>query len=84
MRCDAVCLGPDFVAIIIPYTDLLGQNHTWATGAVADMAFGRFGGMILAIPVLAGILTGMNGFFMALPRACCSAWAAAVPASLVS
>ena len=56
------------VAIIIPYTDLLGQNHTWATGAVADMAFGRFGGMILAIPVLAGILTGMNGFFMATTR----------------
>ena len=63
------------VAIIIPYTDLLGQNHTWATGAVADMAFGRFGGMILAIPVLAGILTGMNGFFMATTRQ--------VPASLV-
>ena len=32
------------VAIIIPYTDLLGQNHSWTTGAVANMAFGRFGG----------------------------------------
>ena len=63
------------VAIIIPYTDLLGQNHTWATGAVADMAFGRFGGMILAIPVLAGILTGTASSWP--PRACCSAWAAA-------
>lgn len=38
------------VAIIIPYTDLLGQNHSWTTGAVANMAFGRFGGVILAIP----------------------------------
>ena len=56
------------VAVIIPYKDLLGQNHTWATGAVADMAFGRFGGLILAVPVLAGILTGMNGFFMATTR----------------
>ena len=27
------------VAIIIPYTDLLGQNHSWTTGAVANMAF---------------------------------------------
>ena len=53
---------------IICGATLLGQNHTWATGAVADMAFGRFGGMILAIPVLAGILTGMNGFFMATTR----------------
>ena len=56
------------VAIIIPYTDLLGQNHTWSTGAVANMAFGKFGGAILAIPVLAGIFTGMNGFFMATTR----------------
>ena len=43
------------VAIIIPYTDLLGQNHTlgyrapWPTWPSA-----RFGGVILAIPVLAG------------------------------
>ena len=56
------------VAIIIPYTDLLGQNHSWTTGAVANMAFGRFGGVILAIPVMAGIFTGMNGFFMATTR----------------
>lgn len=56
------------VVIITPCTDLLGQDHTWVTGAVADMAFGRFSGMILTIPVLAGILTGMNGFFMATTR----------------
>ncbi len=56
------------VAVIIPYTDLLGQNHTWTTGAVANMAFGKFGGAVLAIPVLAGIFTGMNGFFMATTR----------------
>ena len=47
---------------------MLGQNHSWTTGAVANMAFGRFGGVILAIPVMAGIFTGMNGFFMATTR----------------
>ena len=70
------------VAIIIPYTDLLGQNHSWTTGAVANMAFGRFGGVILAIPVMAGIFTGMNGFSWR-RRASCSAWAAANSAPLV-
>ena len=71
------------VAIIIPYTDLLGQNHSWTTGAVANMAFGRFGGVILAIPVMAGIFTGMNGFSWR-RRASCSAWAAANSCTLGS
>lgn len=56
------------VAGYIPYKDLLAQNHAWATGWVADQVFGRFGGVALTVPVLAGILTGMNGFFMATTR----------------
>lgn len=56
------------VAGYIPYKELLKQNHAWATGWIADQAFGRFGGVALTVPVLAGILTGMNGFFMATTR----------------
>jgi amino acid transporter len=56
------------VAGIIPYQELLAQNHAWTTGAVASMAFGKFGGLALALPVLAGIFTGLNGFFMATTR----------------
>lgn len=56
------------VAGFIPYKDLLQQNHAWATGWIADQVFGRFGGIVLTVPVLAGILTGMNGFFMATTR----------------
>lgn len=56
------------VAGYIPYKELLAQNHAWATGWVADQVFGRFGGVALTVPVLAGILTGMNGFFMATTR----------------
>lgn len=56
------------VAGYIPYKALLKQNHAWATGWIADQVFGRFGGIVLTIPVLAGILTGMNGFFMATTR----------------
>ncbi|MDE5831838.1 MAG: APC family permease [Desulfovibrio sp.] len=56
------------VAGFIPYKELLAKNHPWATGWVADQVFGRFGGVVLTVPVLAGILTGMNGFFMATTR----------------
>lgn len=56
------------VAGLIPYKELLRQNHAWATGWVADQVFGRWGGVALTVPVLAGILTGMNGFFMATTR----------------
>lgn len=56
------------VAGYIPYKQLLAANHPWATGWVADQIFGRFGALVLTAPVLAGILTGMNGFFMATTR----------------
>lgn len=56
------------VAIVIPYPELLRANYPWPTGGIADMIFGRWGGVFLAIPVLAAIFTGMNGFFMATTR----------------
>ena len=56
------------VAGLIPYKELLAANHDWATGWVANQIFGRWGGVALAVPVLAAILTGMNGFFMATTR----------------
>lgn len=56
------------VAGLIPYKELLAANYPWATGWVADKVFGSWGGVALAVPVLAGILTGMNGFFMATTR----------------
>ncbi len=56
------------VSIIKPYPELLGANYPWLTGAVATMAFGKMGGIILAVPVLAGIFSGMNGYFIATTR----------------
>lgn len=56
------------VAIIIPYTDLLGQNHSWTTGAVANMAFGRIRQRHPRHSVMAGIFHGHVGFFMATTR----------------
>lgn len=56
------------VAGYVPYKDLIAQNHAWATGWVAEQVFGRFGAFVLTVPVLAGILTGVNGFFIATSR----------------
>ncbi len=56
------------VAFVIPYPELLKGNHPWATGYIASLIFGRWGGAVLAVPVLAAIFTGMNGFFMATTR----------------
>lgn len=56
------------VSIIRPYPELLAADYPWLTGAVATMAFGKVGGMILAVPVLAGIFSGMNGYFIATTR----------------
>lgn len=56
------------VSIIRPYPELLAAEYPWLTGAVANMAFGKIGGLILAVPVLAGIFSGMNGYFIATTR----------------
>lgn len=56
------------VSIIQPYPNMLAANYPWLTGVVATMAFGKVGGIILAVPVLAGIFSGMNGYFIATTR----------------
>lgn len=56
------------VAIVQPYPELLAQNVPWLTGMVATISFGKLGGAILAVPVIAGIFSGMNGYFIASTR----------------
>lgn len=56
------------VAGYMPYQDLLAQNLAWDAGWIADQVFGDFGGIALSVPVLAAVLAGMNGFFMATTR----------------
>ncbi|MEF3294963.1 amino acid permease, partial [Campylobacter jejuni] len=47
-------------------TDLNGQ--LWLTGAVTSGAFGYIGLAILAIAIIMGIFTGLNGFLMSSSR----------------
>ena len=56
------------VGSVIPYKDLLAQNHAWATGAVAEMALGDLGGLVLGTAVLGAVCTGLNGFYLATTR----------------
>lgn len=56
------------VGIVLPYPELLAANHVWATGYVAKLTLGNVGSAILALAVLAAILTGINGFYIATSR----------------
>lgn len=56
------------VAVVAPYQELLASKPVWLTGTIAEITLGRAGGVILAIAVLAAILTGINGFFIAASR----------------
>ncbi len=53
------------VGIVIPYPELIKFNPVWHTGYIADLALGRWGTLFLALAVLSGILTGINGFYVA-------------------
>lgn len=55
-------------AIVIPYPELLATKPVWAMGTVAEIAMGRAGSIILALAVIAGICTGINGFYIATSR----------------
>ena len=56
------------IAIVKPYPEMLAIKSDWLVGTVATLIFGKVGGIILAIPVLAAIFSGINGFFMAASR----------------
>lgn len=68
--CGAVIYGliTVAVAIVIPYKELLDSAPVWATGTIVEITLGKTGAVILAVSVLAAILTGINGFFIAASR----------------
>ncbi|WP_418129291.1 APC family permease [Staphylococcus sp. HKU1] len=45
-----------------------GKSDLWLTGAVTQSAFGYIGLAILAIAIIMGIFTGLNGFLMSSSR----------------
>lgn len=64
------------VAVVIPYPEMLAKmaalresgETAWATGVVCEMAYGKFGAVVLAVSVLGAVCTGINGFYVATTR----------------
>ncbi len=49
-------------------TDSTGAPVRWFTGAVLEIAMGKAGVVFVAVAVMMGIFTGMNGFYMSSSR----------------
>ncbi len=64
------------VAIVMPYPELLARmaemkangETAWATGFICELAYGRWGSVMLAVAVLGAVCTGINGFYVATTR----------------
>lgn len=52
-------------ASVIPWLDMEGLDVSWKTGAMIQQALGQIGLIFVVVAVLAGMFTGMNGFYMA-------------------
>ena len=57
------------VAGLIPYKELLAQNHAWATGWVADQVFGRWGKPVCLIGAATSIICFILLVFPSSPAA---------------
>ncbi|MFD2922559.1 APC family permease [Halobacillus naozhouensis] len=59
-------------ASVMPWQELLAQiesqNSVWGTGDAIESYMGRTGVFIIAIAVVMGIFTGLNGFFISSSR----------------
>lgn len=61
-------------AAVIPWQDMInlqnaaGAPEAWRTGAMIQQALGTFGTVFVVIAVLAGMFTGINGFYLSSSR----------------
>ena len=60
--------------VVIPWTEVKslvgadGQVVSWFSGAVLEIAMGKIGIVVIAIAVIMGILSGINGFYLSSSR----------------
>ncbi|WP_048306253.1 APC family permease [Halomonas sp. PR-M31] len=55
-------------ALAMPWTELVGQSPVWGTGEMVQATLGNLGLAALALALLMGIATGLNGFYIATSR----------------
>ena len=54
--------------VVIPWQQLVSDDHSWFTGFALEAAVGKAGIVFLAIAVCMGACTGINGFIVAASR----------------
>jgi len=52
----------------MPWTTLTAEQPVWGTGHAISELFGGLGVLMLTVPLLMGIATGLNGFYVAASR----------------
>lgn len=63
-----------YIAVILAAAFAFGQNmaafadSSWATGAAISSVMGKFGLVLMVVAVSMGVLTGLNGFYVAASR----------------
>lgn len=55
-------------AIVVPWKELIDSNPFWATGYATEVLLGQFGLILLGLALMAAVLTGIIGFYMASSR----------------
>ncbi|QTF93809.1 APC family permease [Halomonas sp. BM-2019] len=55
-------------SIAMPWTELVAGSPVWGTGEVVQGVLGNLGLAVLAMALLMGIATGLNGFYIATSR----------------
>ncbi|MFW3616800.1 APC family permease [Billgrantia antri] len=55
-------------AIAMPWTELVAGAPVWGTGEVVQGVLGNLGLAVLALALLMGIATGLNGFYLSTSR----------------
>jgi len=55
-------------AIVVPWKELIDSKPFWATGYAAETLLGQSGLVLLGLALMAAVLTGIIGFYMASSR----------------
>ncbi|MRI31878.1 amino acid permease [Endozoicomonas sp. OPT23] len=55
-------------AVVLPWQELVAEDHEWFTGFALEAAVGKTGIIFLAVAISMGVCTGINGFMVATSR----------------
>ncbi|AUJ25531.1 MULTISPECIES: APC family permease [Virgibacillus] len=62
------CLTIIATGVSEPWANASQVGSAWGTGTIVENAYGKFGVFLLAIALIMGIFTGLNGFYMSTSR----------------